>query len=330
MTEVPVLELRDLRTYYRVSRKGSWGKQDLKAVDGVSFAIPSGTTLGLVGESGCGKSTLSKTVLGIERPTGGEIRINGKTVFGGTTRVLHFDRRVLQAVFQDPYSSLDPRFSVHEIVAEPMRINHCYNPAKVVRLLQAVGISEMSSQRKPDAFSGGQRQRIAIARALALDPDIVVLDEAVSALDVSIQAQILNLLNKLKSELGLAYLFISHDLSVVRHISDQVAVMYLGRIVEIGPRDAVFDRPAHPYTRALLSAAPVPDPFRRASRQRIILTGDIPNPMNPPSGCVFRTRCPVARPECSASRPELTPVPATAGAAPGIGAHACACPYAAG
>lgn len=331
MTGAPVLELRDLSTYYRVPRRSGWGKQDLKAVDGVSFAIRRGATLGLVGESGCGKSTLSKTILGIEKPTGGDILINGEPAFERTSRVLQFDRKILQAVFQDPYSSLDPRFTVHEIVAEPMRINHCYDPDRVVRLLQAVGISARSSLRKPGAFSGGQRQRIAIARALALNPDIVVLDEAVSALDVSIQAQILNLLKTLQAELGLAYLFISHDLSVVRHISDEVAVMYLGRLVEIGPRDAVFEHPAHPYTSALLSAAPVADPTRRKDRKRIILTGDIPNPMDPPSGCVFRTRCPVARPECARERPALASVAASSGTGPPDGSlHACACPFAGG
>ncbi|RAH98861.1 peptide ABC transporter substrate-binding protein [Acuticoccus sediminis] len=299
-----VLEVDDLHTHFSVRRASGFRRDTLRAVNGVSFAIDEGRTLGLVGESGCGKSTLSRTLLGLETPTAGTVKLHGRTIAGLGKGLTKSDRRNMQVVFQDPYASLDPRMSVHDVIAEPLKIHGLYRPERVDALVEAVGLSPEAARRLPKAFSGGQRQRIAIARALALDPALMILDEAVSALDVSIQAQILNLLKALQRRLKLAFLFISHDLSVVRHISDDVAVMYLGRIVEIAPRKALFDAPRHPYTRALLSAAPVPRP--RANRtQRIILKGDLPNPTNPPSGCVFRTRCYKATPDCAREVPAL-------------------------
>jgi oligopeptide/dipeptide ABC transporter ATP-binding protein len=301
-----ILRVRDLQTHFKVRRKRGFGSDTLPAVDGVSFAIRRGETLGLVGESGCGKSTLGRTILGLHEPVGGSVRLDGHELVGlGRRRRRPLCKR-MQVVFQDPFASLDPRMTIHEIVAEPLRINGVYSPARVAEMIACVGLGEDAAQRRPAEFSGGQRQRIAIARALALGPDVMILDEAVSALDVSIQAQIVNLLMRLQREMGLAYLFISHDLSVVRHISHQVAVMYLGRIVEIGGRDQVFGAPAHPYTQSLLSAKPSPDPARRGARRRIMLRGDPPNPLAPPSGCAFRTRCFKAQARCEIERPDLT------------------------
>ena len=299
--------LRVARLEKRFSIRGGlpWRKEVLRAVQEVSFSLARGRTLGLVGESGCGKSTLGRTILGLYRPDGGSVELNGVDLvtLGRLDRRVH--RRHMQVVFQDPFASLDPRMTVHEIVAEPLRINRCYSAARVAEVLQQVGLRPEMAALRPHEFSGGQRQRIGIARALALRPDLLILDEPVSALDVSIQAQVVNLLTTLQRELGLAYLFIAHDLSVVRHISHDVAVMYLGRIVEMGPRDAVFGAPAHPYTRALLSAVPVPDPTRRS--ERIVLQGDLPNPIRPPSGCAFRTRCYKAQPRCAEELPALAP-----------------------
>jgi len=284
-----------------LSRRGG----AVRAVDGVSFAIGRGETLGLVGESGCGKSTVARLVLRLESPTEGRVFFDGTDLLSLPSRALRAKRRELQIVFQDPMSSLNPRMSVGEILAEPLRVHRVASgsalDARVAELLEQVGIPPGWRARYPHEFSGGQRQRIGVARAIALGPKLVVCDEAVSALDVSVQAQVLNLLLALRERLGLAYLFISHDLSVVRYVSDRVAVMYLGQVVEEAPTAALFESPAHPYTRALLSAIPVPDPHRR--RERIVLAGDVPSPANPPTGCRFHTRCPVAMARCSREDP---------------------------
>ena len=301
-----ILRVEGLRTHFPL-RSGWFGPHGaVKAVDGIDLQLRRGETLGIVGESGCGKSTLGRTILDLLQPTEGRISILGAYNGSLRGRALRKARRRLQVVFQDPNGSLDPQMTVHEIVAEPLRIHAEYTPARVNALLEQVGLDVSAGARRSSAFSGGQRQRIAIARALALKPDIMLLDEAVSALDVSIQAQIVNLLMTLQRDMGLSYVFISHDLSVVRHISDTVAVMYLGKIVEYGPRDDIFARPRHPYTRALLSAVPIIRPEGGAVSERVVLKGDLPSPANPPSGCVFRTRCPVARDLCSEKTPELT------------------------
>ncbi|WP_043751388.1 ABC transporter ATP-binding protein [Pseudooceanicola atlanticus] len=284
-------------------RGGLWSKQKLHALKDVSFELQAGTTLGVVGESGCGKSTLAKVMLRLLEASGGEVYLNGKKFFSHRGPSLRRARKNLQVVFQDPYSSLDPRMKIHEIIAEPLRINGGYSADRVNELLAHVGLTPEAGLRRPPEFSGGQRQRIAIARALALNPDVLILDEAVSALDVSIQAQVINLLKDLQAELNLTYVFISHDLSVVRHISDEVAVMYLGRVIEAGKVDQVFDAPAHPYTKALLDAIPKPD--RDEAVERFTAEGDLPDPMRPPTGCKFRTRCPLAREACKGEDPEL-------------------------
>jgi oligopeptide transport system ATP-binding protein len=288
----------------------------VKAVDGVSLELRRGETLGVVGESGCGKSTLSRVLMGLIPATSGSVKLHGEEIVGMGTKRLRQVRRDVQIIFQDPYSSLDPRMSVGKIIGEPYEIHPDVAPKgsrrqRVQELLEVVGLNPEHINRYPHQFSGGQRQRIGIARALALKPSIIICDEPVSALDVSVQAQVVNLLERLQNEYNLSYVFVAHDLSVVRHISDRVAVMYLGKLAEIGNEQEIYDRPMHPYTQALLSAVPVPDPTLRGHREQIMLEGDLPSPANPPSGCRFRTRCWKAQDICAEQEPPLEPHGAT-------------------
>jgi oligopeptide/dipeptide ABC transporter ATP-binding protein len=311
MTAAPLLEVKDLRKHYPTGQ-GWFGRGGaiVHAVDGVSFSIASGETLGLVGESGCGKSTTGKVILRLQDPTRGSIHWRGSDISSVGPAGMRPVRRELQAVFQDPYASLNPRMRAADIVAEPIR-NYDALPAaqmqeRVAALFARVGLRSDQMVKYPFEFSGGQRQRLGIARALSVRPRLIVCDEPVSALDVSVQAQVINLLMDLQRELGLSYLFIAHDLAVVEHISHRVAVMYLGRIVEIAPKKAIFTQPQHPYTEALLEAVPVPDPKRRKKRR--VLVGDVPSPINPPSGCRFHTRCPYVEARCKSEEPVLKEV----------------------
>ena len=311
MNEAPILEVRNLVKHFPIGG-GIFGGEAavVKAVDGVSFSIRRGETLGLVGESGCGKTTTGRCILQLEKPTSGEIIFEGRdlaTLTGGELRKV---RRRLQVIFQDPYSSLNPRMTVGQIIAEPLAVHdivpdRAARAARVRELLGHAGLLPAMALRYPHELSGGQRQRVGIARALAMEPALIVCDEPVSALDVSIQAQIINLLEELQAEFGLTYLFVAHDLSVVRHISDRVAVMYLGKIAEITDRKTLYESPLHPYTQALLSAVPIPDPAVEAGRERIVLGGEVPSPLNPPSGCVFHPRCPIAVDDCRREVPLL-------------------------
>ena len=305
-----LVDVRSLKKYFPVTRGIVFSRKvgEIRAVDGVSFRIYEGETLGLVGESGSGKTTVGRTLLRLQEPTDGEIIVRGEDflrVSGGRLKKM---RRSMQMIFQDPHASLNPRMRVEDIVGEPLRVQGGLGRKeirkRVTELLELVGLTAETMDRYPHEFSGGQRQRIGIARALALNPSLIVCDEAIASLDVSIQAQIVNLLEELQDRLGLTYLFIAHDLSMVRHISDRIAVMYLGKMMELADRDEIYNAPLHPYTRALISAVPVPDPDVEATRQRIVLEGDIPSPANPPKGCVFSTRCPMAKEICFSLVPE--------------------------
>jgi len=309
-----LLEVRDLVKHFEVGG-GLFGRRrgTVRAVDGVSFTIRRGETLGLVGESGCGKTTTGRLILRLERPTRGAVVFEGRDLAGLGEAELRLARRRMQVIFQDPYSSLNPRMTVGQMIEEPLAVHRIVpeaaaRAARVQALLAQVGLLAQHARRYPHELSGGQRQRVGIARALAMEPTLIVCDEPVSALDVSIQAQIINLLEDLQTRLGLTYLFVAHDLSVVRHISDRVAVMYLGRIVELADRQALYDDPLHPYTRALLSAVPIPDPELEARREHVVLGGEVPSPLSPPPGCVFHTRCPIAVDRCREEVPELREV----------------------
>ena len=309
--DAPLLEVRNLVKYFRVGG-GLFGGPagNVRAVDGVSFEIRRGETLGLVGESGCGKTTVGRCLLQLERPTSGEVLFEGRDLTTLDEEELRPIRRRMQVIFQDPYSSLNPRMTVGQILAEPLMVHGIVpdrerRAARVRELLSHVGLLAQHAHRYPHQLSGGQRQRVGIARALAVEPALIICDEPVSALDVSIQAQIINLLEDLQTGFGLTFLFVAHDLSVVRHISDRVAVMYLGRIVEITDRKSLYDEPRHPYTKALLSAVPIPDPALEAQRERVVLGGEVPSPLNPPPGCAFHPRCPIAIDRCREAIPEL-------------------------
>jgi oligopeptide/dipeptide ABC transporter ATP-binding protein len=314
--QAPLLAVHGLKKYYPV-RGGVWGGTigNVRAVDGVSFEVHKGETIGLVGESGCGKSTLGRTIMRLEDPTEGHVLFEGRDIAVASARELFQLRREIQMIFQDPYSSLNPRMTVGEIVREPLVVHRlgtrADQVARVRQLLEKVGLTGEMLDRYPHEFSGGQRQRIGVARALALDPKLVIADEPLSALDVSVQSQVLNLMVRLQRELGLTYVFISHDLSVVEYISDTVAVMYLGRIVEVGPVDRIFAAPAHPYTRALIDAIPEPDPRRR--RASVPLEGETPSPVSPPPGCPFHPRCPYVIEACRTLVPPLETVPVPVG-----------------
>ncbi len=308
MSESPILSVRNLKTYFDVTKGVFAKKQIVKAVDDVSFDVMPNETFGLVGESGCGKTTLGRTIVKLYEPFAGSIEFEGKDIANIKGKELKDFRKDMQMIFQDPYASLNPRMTVGEIIKEPMIIHNIYNTdqereERVVELLKIVGLKPDHIRRYPAEFSGGQRQRIGIARALAVNPKFIVCDEPISALDVSIQAQVINLLENIQKEMGLSYLFIAHDLSMVKHISDKIGVMYLGHMVEVGNSNDIYHRPLHPYTVALLSAIPIPDPDTAKSKQRIILEGEIPSPINPPAGCPFATRCPKATERCHKETP---------------------------
>ncbi len=317
----PLVQVRQLKKYFPITR-GVFQRRvgDIKAVDGVDFDIYKGETLGLVGETGSGKTTVGRTLLRLYKPTGGQVSFEGDNLLELSSGEMRHMRRRMQMIFQDPYASLNPRMTVGAIVGEPLEVHRVAHGKekreRVQELLRLVGLNPYFVNRYPHEFSGGQRQRIGVARALALNPDLIVCDEPISALDVSIQAQVVNLLEDLQARLGLTYLFIAHDLSMVRHISDRVAVMYLGKIMELADRNEIYLNPLHPYTQALMSAVPVPDPVVEEKRQRIILEGDIPSPASPPKGCNFSTRCPKAIDICSDVEPEFVDVG---------GGHYCAC-----
>ncbi|MFJ5761355.1 ABC transporter ATP-binding protein [Neobacillus sp. NPDC093182] len=300
---VKLLQVNNLKKHFHLGKN-----EILKAVDGVSFYINKGETFGVVGESGCGKSTAGRTIIGLYDQTEGEVIFNGKNIHTLNSKERHTFHRQMQMIFQDPYASLNPRSTVAEIISEPMEVHGLF-PNKqerlnrVYQLLEDVGLNRNHADRYPHEFSGGQRQRIGIARALALDPEFIIADEPISALDVSVQAQVVNLLKRLQKEKGLTYLFIAHDLSMVKQISDRIGVMYLGQLVELTESSELYKKPLHPYTQALLSAIPIPDPDIEDRRERIILKGELPSPINPPSGCVFRTRCPMAMEVCSSDKP---------------------------
>jgi oligopeptide transport system ATP-binding protein len=308
-----ILRVENLVKYFPVMRSRylffPYQAGAVRAVDDISFFVRKGETLGLVGESGCGKSTTGRAILQLHRPTSGHVFFEGKDLVETKGEELRHMRRKMQMIFQDPYASLNPRMTVQEIIGEPLQVHNLATEKeiedRVKQLLKLVGLNPAFGKRYPHEFSGGQRQRIGVARALALQPELIVCDEPISALDVSVQAQVVNLLEDLQSEFNLTYLFIAHDLSMIRHISNRVAVMYLGVIVELTDRDELYAHPLHPYTQALLSAVPVADPMVEEKRQRVILKGEIPSPLNPPSGCRFRTRCPIAEEVCSQQRPEF-------------------------
>ena len=306
----PLVEVKDLKQYFDIST-GFFQTKPLKAVDGVSFSINRGETLGLVGESGCGKTTVGRTLLHLYKPTAGEIWYDGKLI--KTKQDINEFHKKAAMVFQDPYSSLNPRMTVADIIAEPLDVHGLYSSKeerreKILELMDHVGLNSEHASRYAHEFSGGQRQRIGIARSLAVNPEFIVCDEPVSALDVSIQAQVINMFDELQDKIGLTYLFIAHDLLVVRHISDRIAVMYLGKIVELADADEIYSHPLHPYSKALMSAVPIPDPKIARANKRIALEGDIPSPLNAPSGCPFRTRCPYATEKCAAETPEFKEV----------------------
>ncbi len=322
MANEPLVRVQDLKMYFDVDKKMfSRHKRTLKAVDGVSFGIERGRTFGLVGESGCGKTTVGRTIVRLYTPTDGAIYYDGNDIAKLDNKQIAPYRRKMQMIFQDPYASLDPRMTVGDIIAEPIRAHRLYSKdseckERVRELIATVGLKPDHIARYPHEFSGGQRQRIGIARALASNPEFIVCDEPISALDVSIQAQVVNELEELQASLGLTYLFVSHDLSMVRHISHDVGVMYLGHMVEMAPVEELFAHMQHPYTRALLSAVPIADPDLAAKSQRIVIQGDVPTPIDPPSGCPFRTRCPYAKDICAEQRPEMRDIG---------GGHYCAC-----